>query len=141
MDLNQSYSPLIAPLLSNLVAKIKSRTFFRQIISGVFFNAQKESGQNARVHSSYNPDSTTAAEWNATGLQACPRKMRVPNFLGTTSHSCGYPLPVYNSKSLLWKGYRKSKNWIFNRQIKAVVLELTCISVYSDTRCYNDDSL
>ena len=45
MALNQSYSPLIAPLLSSLVAKIKSRTSFRQIISGVVFNAQKESGQ------------------------------------------------------------------------------------------------
>ena len=141
MDLNQSYSPLIAPLLSSLVAKIKSRTSFRQIISGVVFNAQKESGQNARVHSSYNPDSTTAAEWNATGLQACPRKTRVPNFWGITSHSYGYPLPVYNSRSLVWKGLYKSKNWIFNRQIEAVVLELTRISVYSDTRCYDDDLL
>ena len=49
MALNQSYSPLIAPSLSNLVAKIKPEPFFRQIISGAFFNAQKESSRNARV--------------------------------------------------------------------------------------------
>jgi len=66
MDLNQSYSPLIAPSLSSLVAKIKSRTSFRQIISGVVCNAQKESSQthacifNTRVRSSYLPCDT----WN-----------------------------------------------------------------------------
>ena len=56
-------------------------------------------------------------------------------------HSCGYPLPVYNSKSLVWKGHHESENWIFNRQTEAAVLELTRISVYSDTRCYDDDLL
>ena len=59
MDLNQSYSPLIAPFLSDLVTKIRPEPFFRQIISGVVFNVQKESGQthacifNTRVRSSY----------------------------------------------------------------------------------------
>ncbi len=49
MDLNQSYSPLIAPSLLDLVAKIRPEPFFRQIISWIFFNARKESNRNARM--------------------------------------------------------------------------------------------
>ena len=69
-----------------------------------------------------------------------PHKQR-NNRRRAKKHSCGYPLPVYNSKSLVWKGHHESENWIFNRQTEAAVLELTRISVYFDTRCYNDDLL
>ena len=49
--------------------------------------------------------------------------------------------PVAEQKSALRKWEFRSEIWIFNRQIEAVVLELTCISIYSDTRCYDDDLL
>ena len=67
-----------------------------------------------------------------------PHKQR-NNRRRAKKHSCGYPLPVYNSKSLVWKGHHESENWIFNRQTEAAVLELTRISLYSDMRCYDDD--
>ena len=50
MDRNQGHSPLIAPSLSNLVAKIGPKPFLLQIISGVVFYAQKENNRNARMH-------------------------------------------------------------------------------------------